>query len=268
MFHSSYSQTEYEAYQNHHVFEQIKQMMDFYEGISFTCFNYIPDGVSGIGNYASYVYSSLEGTLDSIYDLLKKGHITDAYVLVRKYDDTVLAELYIDVVRKDKFDWMESYIVEDVEEWIKKRHRIPQIKALLDILKQSNSTKDIYPYFGWDTYLKTNRELLDDNVHVNHFNGLLYNCPDLLLSEREIHLKNISILLKQFFTIHLAFIFYLNDHYMMAPDYFDYLDLGMTPPKGCECWISPYAQKAFDTFIKPHTQLAGFIKEHCGLKLE
>lgn len=256
------------AYQTHPIFNVIRQMMDFYNGVSDTCYSYVASGAPGIGNYASYVYLSLQYTLDSIKILLMEGHITDAFVLSRKYFDTVLVEIYIDVVRRDKYDWMESFIVKDVEEWIKGHYRIPTIKKILGILKTSESTKDLFPYFGWNTYLKNNREFLDDSVHVNRYYGLLMNCPQICLKDREKQLNNISIILNQVFLIHISFIFHLNGHYLMASDYVDSLELGLTPPEGSERWIAQYAQRAFNIFIKPHEKLASFIKDSCQLDID
>lgn len=263
----SNSQVSDEAYQKHPVFETIDQMMDFYEGVSFSCFNFVPIGVLGISNYASYVFMSLKNSLDSIKMLLKAGHITDAFVLARKFFDTVLVEIYIDVVRKDKYDWMEGIIVKDANDWIKGKHRIPRIDKILSILKESKSTKELFPFFSWDIDLKAIRELLDDNVHVNRYDGLLLNCPQLCIPNRKKQLQILSRVLKHFFLIHMAFIFHLNAHYLMSSDYLAYLEMGDTPPIGSERWIAPYAQIAFDSFVKPHTKLAEFIMNSCGLDI-
>ena len=262
------SEIDRKTYQDHPVFEKIEHMMDYYEGLSETCFHFIPEGTLGAGNYASYVYLSLYSTLDSIRMLLKVGHINDAFVLIRKLFDTVLVEIYFDVVRKDKFDWIETFVVKDVDEWLKGKHRIPGTKKLLNILKNSPSTKDLYPFFGWDTYLRKNRELLDDSVHDNRYSGILLNCPSLIIDSREQQLKNASIILDQIMLVHASFIFYLNGHYMMASDHIDYLDMNMTPPEGSEYWMAGYAQEAFDEFIKPHERLATFIKEHCAMEIQ
>lgn len=92
-------------YKEHPVFPEIKYMMDFYDSLSYTCGSFIPSGTLCIGNYASDIFWALEGTLDSIQTLLKIGRINDALVLVRKLFDDVLTEIYINVVRKDKYDW-------------------------------------------------------------------------------------------------------------------------------------------------------------------
>lgn len=256
------------SYFEHQVFNDIVFMREFYDDLSMGCFTFIPTGTSAVLNYASYVYSAIEGTLDSMDTLLKKGRINDAYVLVRKMFDDILVEIYIDVVRKEKYDWMEKRIVEDAESWLKGRIRIPKIKLLLKFLQDANCTKDIYPYFGWETYLKKNRELLDDSVHSNRYSRLLLNCSDVAIPDREKHLQNIDIVLKQIFTIHLSFIFHLNPEFLMSSDYMDYINTGETPPKGCENWIAPYAQKTFDKYIKPHESLAKFIKGTCHLEIE
>lgn len=257
-----------ESFQNHLVFDEIKYMMNFYESISDTCMSYIPQGAPGFMNYATYIYLALKGSLDSIQLTLKEGRITEAFTLVRKFFDDVLVEIYIDVIRKEQFDFENNFYVQDVEEWIRGKHRIPKLEKLLKILKESPSTRDIYPFFGWDTYLKRNRELLDDSVHSNRFRSILLNCNEVVVENRECELRNISIVLKQIFLIHLAFIFHLNDHYFMATDYMDYMDMGMEPPEGCTEWIASYAQEAFDKYIKPHTKLAEFIKSESGLKIE
>ena len=259
-----------DAYQHHHVFEEIERIRGYYQDLSHTCFSFVPLGVSAIGNYASYVFLSIEGTLHSISMLLKAGHLTDAYELVRKVFDTVLVEIYIDVERKEKFGDRPDVFVEEVEEWLKGKHRIPSLERIQIRLKNSLSTKDLYPFFGWDTYLKKNRELLNDNVHINRYTSILYNCNELAIDgglSRLKKLEGVSILLRQAFMIHLSFIFRLNSHYMMATDYIDSLECGAIPPEGSQYWLAPYAQEAFDEYIKPYNELAAFIKDTCPMEI-
>lgn len=242
--------------------------MDFYDCLSMQCFSVVPTGTTIVFNYASYVYLSIKGTLDSINLLLEKGRINDSYVLVRKLCDDVLVEIFMDVLRKENFDWMEKPVVQDVENWVNAKFRIPKLKTILNTLKESKCSKDLYPFFGWETYLKNNRELLDDSVHSNRYSRFLINCNDVVLSDRNKHLQNISIILSQLFTIHLSFLFYLNPQYLMATDYKDSLEMCGMPIDGSENWIAPYAQTAFDNYIKPNRHLATFIKENCFLKIE
>lgn len=256
-----------EAYLKHKVFDDLKYMMEFYDSLSCSCFSFVASGTKGIVNYASYVYSSIEGTLDSITTLLTKGRINDAYTLIRKLFDDILLEIYMDVNLKDKFS-LENYIVEEVNEWIQGKHRIPKTVMILKYLETSERTRDLYPLFGWDTYLKKNRELLDDSVHSNRYHLMLLNCNRAYIANRERHLKNCEIVLNQLFLLHLSFIFHLNPQYLMAFDYIYYMDEGLTPPEGSEAWIASFAQDAFDKVIKPHKAIANFILTTCYLEIQ
>ena len=263
------SKTKYgEVYYNHPVFEKIEHMMDYYNGLADTCFGFIPNGTLGAANYSTYVYMSISTTLSSIHLLLKNGHITDAFVLIRKLFDTVLVEIYLNVVREDKFDWEKSTVVKDVDDWIKHKIWIPHTDKILDVLKKSDTTKEIYPLFGWDSYLKKNRELLDEDVHASKYKSLLANCKDVYIKDRVRYLKNADVILGQIMLVHLSFIFYLNGHYMMALTYMSYLEAGDTPPEGSQNWLAKYAQDAFDEFIKPYPKIAEFIKGHCAMEIE
>ena len=129
------SKTDYgEAYYNHEVFELIKHMQDYCDGIAYTCYGFIPNGTLGAVNYSSYVFSSIRTTLESIRGLLKEGHIADAFVLIRRLFDTVLVDIYLNVVREEKYDWEENLVVKDVDDWIKRKIRIPRVKKILDLL--------------------------------------------------------------------------------------------------------------------------------------
>lgn len=255
-----------ETYLKHKVFDDLKFMMLFYDSISMSCFSFIAAGTRGITNYASYVYTAIEGTLDSISILLTKGRINDAYTLIRKLFDDILLEIYMDVTLKDKFS-IDNFFVEEVNEWIQGKRRIPKTEKILKCLEKSEQTKDLYPLFGWDTYLKKNRELLDDSVHSNRFQRMLLNCNTVYIENRERHLVNCEIILNQLFLLHLSFIFHLNPQYLMASDYMDYMEMDMTPPTGCENWIATFAQDAFDKVIKPHKTIANFILSKCYLEI-
>lgn len=257
-----------EEYIGHQVFDEIKYMMEFYDHVSYSCFGFVPSGAPAMLNYASYIYTALQGTLDSIRTLLEIGRINDAIVLVRKYFDDVLVEIYTDVTRKDNYDWENNFVVKDVEEWITGKHRIPSLKKILSILEKSDSTKELYPFFGWDTYLKNYREYLDDSVHSNKFVRMVANCNNVFIPGREKYLNTILRVLRIIFTMHLAFMFYLNGVYFMASTYMEYKEVGETPPEGCESWPAKFAQEAFDKYIKPRKELAEFIKANCSLDLE
>lgn len=132
-----------ESYLKHKVFDDLKYMMEFYDSISMSCFSFVASGTHGITNYASYVYTAIEGTLDSISILLSKGRINDAYSLIRKLFDDILLEIYMDVTLKDRFS-IDNFFVAEVNEWIQGKHRIPRTEKILKCLETSEKTKDLY----------------------------------------------------------------------------------------------------------------------------
>lgn len=256
------------AYKEHHVFGELDDMENFYDCVSARSFYFLPSGTDSFPNYASYYFMSIKGTLDSIKMLLTIGRINDAFVLVRKMFDDVLTEIYLDVTLKDKFDICKSMYVEDVQKWMHSTFRIPSLKKILKTLETSVQTKKLFPLFGWKTYLGHNRQFLDDCVHANRYSSVLLNCNTVCLGDkREKQLDNISIILKQILMIHVSFIFYLEPAYLMASDYIDYWEVGETPPEGAAQWLAPFAQEAFDTYIKRHKKLAAFLKETCSLTI-
>ena len=92
------------AYKEHVCFKELDEAQEFYECVSDRAFCFLPLGTKGFANYETYVFMSIYGTLDSIKELLLKGRINDAYVLVRKFYDDILAEIYLTVFLKEKFD--------------------------------------------------------------------------------------------------------------------------------------------------------------------
>ena len=258
-----------EDYKEHECFTELDAMKDFYVSVSDASFNFMQRGTKGVVNYESYVFMAMMGTLESIATLLQQGRITDAIVLVRKFFDDILTEIYITLTLKEKFDVFNNFFVDEVNQWLESSYRIPKLKKILQIIKSSKYTKELYPFFDWDNYLEQNRQFLDDSVHANTYMSMLLNCNVLYLpGEREKQLDHILSIMRELMKTQVAFIFHLHPEYMMASDYMDSMEMGVTPPKGSENWIAPYAQDAFDKYVKPDSKLATFIKRHNPLDIQ
>jgi hypothetical protein len=65
-------------YLEHNVFLQLTEYADFYKDLSYSIMGWRKPGTIGAGNFDTYVYSSMQGTLESIKDILLKGRINDA----------------------------------------------------------------------------------------------------------------------------------------------------------------------------------------------
>ena len=87
-----------EAYKEHTCFKELEDMKEFYDNTSDRSYLVVPLGTKSLLNFESYVFMSIYGTLDSIELLLMDGKINDAFVLVRKYYDDILADIYLQVL--------------------------------------------------------------------------------------------------------------------------------------------------------------------------
>lgn len=57
----NHSKVNSDTYQKHHVFDEIGQMMDYYEGVSDTCYSFMPHGTRGIVNLHHMCLCRLKG---------------------------------------------------------------------------------------------------------------------------------------------------------------------------------------------------------------
>lgn len=256
-------------FKDHACFQVLNDIADFYECISETSFSFIQKGTKELANYESYVFLAISGTVDSIKALLQKGRVNDAIVLVRKFCDDILTQMYIMVTLKEKFDVFNNFFVEEVNQWLELSYRISKLSKIQQKLESSPFTKHLYPFFGWGSNLARYRQFLDDSVHANTYRSMLLNCNDLYRPNvREEQLDQILLILQQLMRIQVAFIFfYISPAYMMSSDYLDSLDMGTMPPEGSENLIAPFSQVAFDKYIKPDAKLASFIRNHCPLNI-
>ena len=105
----------------------------------------IPSSASKNASFALIVNTCIYSSLKVLWT--PKGRINDACTLIRKLFDDILLEIYMDVILKDKFS-MDNCIVEEVNEWIHGKHRIPKTGKTLKYLETLEKTKDLYPLFG------------------------------------------------------------------------------------------------------------------------
>ena len=257
------------AYRNNACFQELMEMVQFYDCISDASFSFIQAGTKRLINYECYMLMAIKGTIDSIKLLLQTGRVNDAFVLVRKFYDDILTQIYISVIHKEKFDVFDNFFVEEVNQWLESSYRIPKITKIEQKLKSSSYTKELYPFFEWKSNLYNYRRFLDDCVHANTYSCVLLNCniPCYQGVRCEEQLDKLLLMMNQFVKVHVAFIFYLSPEYMMSSDKVECLDMGMTPPEGSENFIAPFAQEAFDKYIKPDAKLAFFIRSHCPLNI-
>lgn len=83
------------------------------------------------------------------------------------------------------------------------------------------------------------------------------------------YLNDFSKDLENLFILHLSYLFYLKDQYMMSSDYVDSMDLGLTPEEGSQYFVAPFVQEIFDKVIKKdRMDLAIAIKNNTAMMLK
>jgi len=256
------------SYKEHQVFAQLSEYADFYKSLSFSIFGFITQGTKAACNIDSYVYSSIQGTLESINDILKKGRINDSYALLRKYYDSTIINVYSNLYLNDNFS-LENFVVEKIDNWLKGKEQLPEYRVMSQYIRSSKKLSEITNLLCKDTTYKNIRERCNDHTHYNYFKNVILNDNKVYLRNRLSSLDTFSKDLESIFVLHFSYLFYLNDHYMMSSDYLDSMECGLTPENDSQYFVAPFVQEVFNSVIKiSRMDIAKEIKSKTSMKLE
>ena len=236
-------------YTEHPVFEQLSKYSEFYDNLATSIMQFVSMGTHSFLNIDTYVYSSMQGTLESIKEILLRGRINDAYALMRKYYDAAIINVYTDLYLDDNFS-IDNFVVEKIENWLKGKEQLPDIRGMNNYIQKSEKLSPIYKLLHKDKRYSELRDRCNDNTHYNFYHNVLLNNHQMF-SEKKIEiLSRLAKDLENIFILHLAYLFCIKENYMMASDYIDCLDCGLTPEPDSQYWVAPFIQEIFDTVIK------------------
>ena len=254
-------------YINHIIFNKIDYFAENYEYLSTSASNHIQSGLSSITNIDSIIYSSLQGTLESIKLLLKNGRINDAFALVRKYYEGIIIDVYKSVYIIEKHDIFKSLYVEQIEKWFKGDDKLPEYKNMIKYLNRVQILNGIRQFYDIQSngYYNSIKEKCNANLHYNKFAYMLLNNSDYYFEGRERYLSSILTCISSIFEFHIACIFILHTEYLTASDYVDCLDFGIQPIDGSQNWISPFGEALFNELWKNKPMFAQYIKSNTYL---
>ncbi|WP_198319644.1 hypothetical protein [Aliarcobacter butzleri] len=238
-------------YKEHKIFSELEKYSNFYNSLSFSTFSWFTMGIKGIINFDNYIFSSMKGTLESIELILEYGKINDAFSLTRKYYDSVVINVYSLLYLENNHS-LENFIVDKINNWVKNEEKLPEYKVMNNYIRNSKQLKSINELIFKGDYYKNMRQRLNDHTHYNYFKYMFYNDSEIadFNNNRVKLLEQLSIDIKNIFILHLIWLFSIKDNYMMAEDYRDYLDMGITPPENSQYWVAPFVQEIFDDIIK------------------
>lgn len=257
-------------YSSHIVFNTLERIRDFYKDFSFLVIGYLNSQTNMIVNFDSYIYSSMEGTIESIATILKKGRIGDAFALLRKLHDKAILNIYINLyieknIKDDKWEVIE------ITKWLKGKDKLPHntYGRMSEYIENSKELEFIFKkMMESESYLSV-RARGNDHVHSNYFHNLLNNDNTILSENRLSLLSSFKDDLENIFILHLSCIFTIKEHYMSSTDYIDALEVGVAPEEGSQYWVAENVQSIFKDFIQAkQPDIADFIKNSTCMNLQ
>ena len=255
-------------YLDHIVFKDLNYYIEFYKSLSTSVFGFSTLGTSSIINIDTYIYSSIQGTLESTKLILTSGKINDCFALTRKYYDSAVINIYSNLYLQDNFS-IESFVVTKINNWLHSKEKLPDYRVMSEYIRNSEKLKTINKLLYLDKRYKRTRDRCNDHAHYNFYEYILLNDSKVYSKNRLEALNQLSEDLKNIFILHLAYIFFMNDHYMMSSDYVDYLDCGMTPEQDSQYWVAPFIQEFFNNLLKKERPDIVFaIKESSKMQLD
>jgi hypothetical protein len=254
-------------FQNHAVFGELDRHIAFYRDLGHSIFPWVTMGTKAICSIDSYVFSSIQGTLVSIRTILADGRINDAYALLRKYYDSVIINIYSNLYLQDHFS-IENFVVTQIDDWLKGKAQLPEYRVMSQYIRSSPKTAPITALVFADDRYKRLRDRCNDHTHYNFYRNVLLNDNEIALPDRLRVLDQFSVDVHDVLILHVAYIFFINGHYMMSSDHLDYLECGMTPEPDSQYWVAPFVQDVFDQTVAKHRpEIAATVKKHTSMHL-
>ncbi len=230
-------------------------------------FAFISMGTKAVCNIDSYVFSSMQGTIESIKSILLSGRINDAYTLLRKYYDSAVINVYAGLYLQDHFS-IENFVVEKINNWVQGKNSLPEYRVMSQYIRASGTLAPINKLLYEDNRYKRLRDRCNDHTHYNFFHSIMLNDNDIHIENRGQWLDSFAGDVRDIFILHLGYVFLLNGHYMMSSDYLDALDCGLEPEEDSQYCVAPFVQEIFDEVITlSRPDIAAAIKERSSMRL-
>lgn len=260
-------------YQKHVVFDELERYARFYESLADGVFQFVCVGTTAICNIDTYVYFAIAGTIASISMVLRDGRINDAYALLRKYYDSSVINVYSDLyLREHREGWdftAKTLLAEQINGWLHGPVKLPEYRVMSNYIRSSETLRTINGLLHADDTYKKIRNRCNDNTHYNFFENVVLNNREVYNRNRGVALEQIRLDAIAIFVLHFSYVVSVNDHYMMSSDYMDHMECGSTPPDGCEHWVAPYAQDAFDSILRVHRPgLAEAVQQNTAMQFD
>lgn len=262
---------------------------DFYEMLAYTAFQFLARTRRPAGLDSAF-FDSLAGTVASMKALLLKGHIGDAYTLLRRFREVGWLQAYVMLRLEDNsvFDQLlleggqaldqEGFVrlveramqkgiyVEEIEKWMSGEESLPELRKFHEHIVRSPLVEQLN--FLFDNGYEEIHNRCNDHVHLNFFRLLRANIAGAELNEKMEQLDQFTADFRDLFIRHLAYTVSIKPMYMTSSDYMDALECGLTPEPGSQHWVAPIVQEVFDAIVaNRRPDVKDFIRENSYMDL-
>ena len=259
-----------QRYREHAIFKLLEDIKEFYSCLSNNDRTTTIGIVEGVFNINSIIYESISDTIESIELLVKRGHLSDAMALMRKYNDAVTLHIYQIIAAKDiddRFSIDNPFTTFDniINDWVyDKKELMKKEKDVMSLIKEKDKTLFALIFKSAETY-KLGRKIGDDNVHYNHLESFFINNKRILNYDSAIeYLNNAYEVIKLIYIIHFSYLLEFNSACMLDERTVEIL---LQETNG-EYNIAPFVCDMFEKYIKPNSELAKYIINVWSLSIE
>jgi hypothetical protein len=262
----------------HQIFSDLKRFTGFYDQLSNSVLQFSTIGTNVRVNIDSYFYSSIQGTLESMQEVLKNERITDAYALLRQYYDSVIINVYTNLYLKINWD-PEKFIaeksgnsgkifIEHIDNWFHGKKSLPAVPKMKKYIFSSTELNPINELFLDEHYTELIKRC-NGIRHYNSFGSILLNDPRNYVGDHFQRWHSLCIDVQDIFILHMGYIFFLKPHYMGSSDYYDSLESGRVPEENSQYWVASFIQSLFDEIISPkRPEITAVIKQFSPMHLD
>lgn len=279
-------------YVTHPIFTDLRTCAEVYEILSDLVFGYVSRVRGFLGNLDSSFFDSLAGTIESSSNVLLTGRIADAYTLLRRFQENSLLHVYVmlqfeeraaevaDGLQLDATDSdfekvleavaqmaQRGVYVEQIEDWMTGKKSLPELRIFSQAIKTSPGVVPLNFLFDSKRY-KSISDRCNGHVHINFFRNLRLNHASAGCRAQLASLDEFAGDFRDLFVRHMAYVFSIHPHYMMASDYVDALECEVQPDEDSQYWVAPIVQEVFDKIVTPNRpDVTDFIRLHSGMEL-
>ncbi len=267
-------------YYSHKIFCLMDDIIAFYDFLSINSIGTQGTILTSRLGISNIIYSSLQGTIESIKYLSTAGRLNDAFALARKFDDAVITDLYANILIKH--DELKLIITNDnikdilssskVRTWVLERKRLynsgdKELEKVKNAIVQETDTE-----LGGliENYQSTSRKKCNDNVHYNSLTNFANNdCCYIGYKDRGTRLLDeLFTILLDVFTKHFAYTYFLKPEIYSSYDYISALEEGVEPEVDSQYWVASIVQDVFDKYIKTQREdIANYLINNGIMKL-